>query len=174
MIQHVKCWRPARRRICGVTCRCLSHCSSWWQNPLVHSVSLPGCFQSLHNPEGNKRGKGCQAIRISGGKFGCCGMLEQVVVCCLHWGTILKINLKNVYFQKTVALTQRISIYMVKYNISPPAHPSTFHTVPFIGGSQIYNVDKMQQTEIRIISFFASWKPSCPIHRHDFLPIDLS
>lgn len=50
--------RPARRRICGATCRCPSHCSSWWQSPLAHSVSPSGCFQSLHNPAEEERESG--------------------------------------------------------------------------------------------------------------------
>lgn len=40
-----------KNKICGVTCQFLSHCSSWWQNLLVHSVSPSGCFQSQHKPE---------------------------------------------------------------------------------------------------------------------------
>lgn len=46
--------RPARRRICGATCRCPSRCSSWWQSPSGRSASLSGRFQSPHSSEEGK------------------------------------------------------------------------------------------------------------------------
>lgn len=51
---NFKCCRPARKRICGATCRCPSHCSSWWQSPSERSASPSGHFPSQHS---SKEGK---------------------------------------------------------------------------------------------------------------------